>query len=60
MPVNLRTLLATGAGLENGTGRKPRIFITGSASGLDHASAETLLSQGCEVVVHVRSQERMM
>jgi len=42
-----------------GPGRKTRVFITGSASGLGHAAAETLLSQGCEVVVHVRSQTRM-
>jgi len=40
-------------------GRKNRIFITGSASGLGHAAAETLLSQGHDIVVHVRSQTRL-
>ncbi|MEB2318385.1 MAG: SDR family NAD(P)-dependent oxidoreductase [Pseudomonadota bacterium] len=41
------------------TGRKARIFITGSASGLGHAAASTLLAQGHEVVVHVRSESRL-
>jgi NAD(P)-dependent dehydrogenase (short-subunit alcohol dehydrogenase family) len=37
----------------------PRIFITGSADGLGRASAETLLAEGNEVVVHARSQQRL-
>ena len=41
------------------TGGKARVFITGSADGLGHAAAKTLLAQGHEVVVHVRSQARM-
>lgn len=40
-------------------GRKARVFITGSADGLGHAAARTLLAQGHEVVVHVRSQARL-
>lgn len=36
-----------------------RIFITGSADGLGHAAARTLLSDGHEVVVHVRSRQRL-
>lgn len=36
-----------------------RIFITGSASGLGYAAAETLLGEGHEVVVHVRSESRL-
>lgn len=40
-------------------GGKARVFITGSADGLGHAAARTLLAQGHEVVVHVRSQARM-
>lgn len=44
---------------KQGAGRKARIFITGSADGLGHAAAQTLLSQGHDVVVHVRSQARM-
>jgi len=40
-------------------GGKARVFITGSADGLGHATAKTLLSQGHEVVVHVRSQARL-
>lgn len=39
--------------------RKRRVFITGSADGLGHAAAKTLISQGHEVVVHVRSKERL-
>ena len=39
--------------------KRARVFITGSADGLGHAAAKTLLSQGHEVVVHVRSQARM-
>lgn len=38
---------------------KRRVFITGSADGLGHAAAKTLLSQGHEVFVHVRSKERL-
>jgi NAD(P)-dependent dehydrogenase (short-subunit alcohol dehydrogenase family) len=37
----------------------PRIFITGSADGLGRATADTLLREGHEVVVHARSQERL-
>jgi NAD(P)-dependent dehydrogenase (short-subunit alcohol dehydrogenase family) len=37
----------------------PRIFITGSADGLGRATAETLLAEGNEVVVHARSQQRL-
>lgn len=44
---------------QRGAGRKARVFITGSADGLGHAAAETLLAQGHEVVVHVRSQARL-
>lgn len=40
-------------------GLKARVFITGSASGLGYATAEKLLEQGHEVVVHVRSRTRM-
>lgn len=39
--------------------RRSRVFITGSSDGLGLAAAQTLLSQGHEVVVHVRSQARM-
>ncbi|VCU72221.1 2-dehydro-3-deoxy-D-gluconate 5-dehydrogenase [Pigmentiphaga humi] len=42
-----------------GAGRKARVFVTGSADGLGHAAAKTLLSQGHDVVVHVRSQARL-
>jgi len=49
----------TQRGADPKQGRRARIFITGSASGLGHAAAETLLSQGYEVVVHVRSQARL-
>ena len=41
------------------TNRKARIFITGSADGLGHAAAKTLLADGYQVVVHVRSQARL-
>src|SRR3954464_2898988 len=37
----------------------PRIFITGSADGLGRATAQTLLDDGHEVVVHARSAERL-
>lgn len=40
-------------------GRKVRVFITGSADGLGHAVAKTLLADGHEVVVHVRSPARL-
>jgi NADP-dependent 3-hydroxy acid dehydrogenase YdfG len=36
-----------------------RIFITGSAGGLGRAAAQTLLSDGHEVIVHARSAERL-
>jgi len=35
-----------------------RIFITGSADGLGHAAAKTLIDDGHEVVVHVRNSSR--
>lgn len=35
-----------------------RIFITGSADGLGRAAARTLLDEGHEVVLHVRTPER--
>lgn len=35
-----------------------RIFITGSADGLGHATADALLRDGHHVVVHVRSEQR--
>lgn len=35
-----------------------RIFITGSADGLGHLTAETLLGDGHEVITHVRSEAR--
>lgn len=41
------------------TPRKARVFVTGSADGLGHAAAKTLLAQGHEVIVHVRSQARL-
>jgi NAD(P)-dependent dehydrogenase (short-subunit alcohol dehydrogenase family) len=40
-------------------GSKVRVFVTGSSDGLGLAAARTLLAQGHEVVVHVRSQARM-
>src|SRR3954453_16305453 len=36
-----------------------RILITGSADGLGRATAQTLLEDGHEVVVHVRGRERL-
>ncbi|NOK32418.1 SDR family NAD(P)-dependent oxidoreductase [Corallococcus exercitus] len=36
-----------------------RIFITGSADGLGKAAAQTLLTDGHEVVVHVRNEQRL-
>jgi short chain dehydrogenase len=41
------------------TNQKARIFITGSADGLGHAAAKTLLVDEYQVVVHVRSQARL-
>ncbi|MEW9551101.1 SDR family NAD(P)-dependent oxidoreductase [Nonomuraea sp. NPDC050783] len=35
-----------------------RILVTGSADGLGRAAADTLLSEGHDVVVHARDQER--
>ena len=35
-----------------------RILVTGSADGLGHATADSLLSDGHEVVVHVRDTAR--
>ncbi|MDQ8045422.1 MAG: SDR family NAD(P)-dependent oxidoreductase [Patulibacter sp.] len=35
-----------------------RIFITGSADGLGHLTAETLLGDGHEVITHVRGEAR--
>lgn len=36
-----------------------RVFITGSADGLGKLAAQTLLEDGHEVVVHVRSKDRL-
>jgi NAD(P)-dependent dehydrogenase (short-subunit alcohol dehydrogenase family) len=36
-----------------------RILVTGSADGLGHATAQTLLGEGHEVVVHVRAKARV-
>lgn len=36
-----------------------RLFITGSADGLGKAAAQTLLAGGHEVIVHVRSEQRL-
>ena len=36
-----------------------RVFITGSADGLGRATAQTLLDDGHEVVVHARDIERL-
>ncbi len=36
-----------------------RILVTGSADGLGHAAATTLLDGGHEVVVHVRNRDRL-
>ncbi|QOY21865.1 SDR family NAD(P)-dependent oxidoreductase [Xanthomonas citri] len=41
------------------SGRKSRIFISGSTDGLGLATARTLLSEGHDVVVHVRSVARL-
>ena len=37
----------------------PHIFITGSADGLGHTAAQTLLTAGHQVVVHVRDRQRL-
>ncbi|MGF6814670.1 NAD(P)-dependent dehydrogenase (short-subunit alcohol dehydrogenase family) [Paraburkholderia atlantica] len=37
-----------------------RIFITGSADGLGQATAQTLLAEGHQVVVHVRAPQRLV
>jgi NAD(P)-dependent dehydrogenase (short-subunit alcohol dehydrogenase family) len=37
-----------------------RVFITGSADGLGRATADTLLQEGHEVIVHTRSAERLV
>ena len=39
--------------------QQARIFITGSAEGLGHAAAKTLLEDGYQVVVQVRSRARL-
>ena len=39
--------------------RSARVWITGSSDGLGYAAAKTLLEQGHEVVVHVRSRSRL-
>lgn len=44
---------------QRGTGRKARVFITGSSDGLGRAAATTLLAEGHDVVVHVRSKSRL-
>jgi hypothetical protein len=49
----------TSAPSPSNTNQKARIFITGSADGLGHAAAKTLLADGFQVVVHVRSQARL-
>lgn len=36
-----------------------RIFITGSADGLGHLTAGTLLAEGHQVVLHVRARQRL-
>lgn len=36
-----------------------RVLVTGSADGLGHAAADTLLAAGHDVVVHVRNSERL-
>ena len=36
-----------------------RVFITGSADGLERAAAQTLLDNGHDVVVHVRNRDRL-
>ena len=36
-----------------------RVFITGSADGLGRATAQTLLGDGHEIIVHARSAERL-
>jgi NAD(P)-dependent dehydrogenase (short-subunit alcohol dehydrogenase family) len=40
-------------------GLMARVFITGSADGLGRMAAQTLLDDGHQVVVHVRSSDRL-
>src|SRR5262245_11361412 len=49
----------TSAPSASNTNQKARIFITGSADGLGHAAAKTLLAEGHQVIVHVRSEARL-
>jgi NAD(P)-dependent dehydrogenase (short-subunit alcohol dehydrogenase family) len=49
----------TPASSSSDTKQKALIFITGSADGLGHAAATTLLAAGFQVVVHVRSKARL-
>lgn len=39
--------------------KRSHIFVTGSADGLGLATAQTLLREGHQVVVHVRSEQRL-
>ena len=55
-PSHLRNLQTSAPSLSKHTNQKARIFITGSADGLGYAAAKTLLTNGYQVVVHVRSQ----
>ena len=57
-PSNSRTEEASAAPPSE-TRQTARIFITGSADGLGHAAATTLLAEGYQVVVHVRSKARL-
>lgn len=64
MPVQARTPAAAGKeapmpDAQGSAARKRRVFITGSADGLGHAAARTLLGEGHDVVVHVRSRARL-
>ena len=57
-PLNPRKEQTSAPSFSN-TNQKAHIFITGSADGLGHAAAKTLLADGYQVVVHVRSQARL-
>ena len=57
-PSHLRKEQTSAPSLSN-TNQKARIFITGSADGLGYAAAKTLLADGYQVVLHVRSQARL-
>ena len=57
-PLNPRKEQTSAASSSN-TNQKAHIFITGSADGLGHAAAKTLLADGYQVVLHVRSQARL-